>query len=428
MPTYSAVEVLVKDFGSVKVTATSDDGLGSMQVLAAGDRYPVLADGKEHTVLLGDLSGENSIYVIADKPVTLQKVVWSKDLTPDATVTALAKPAVTVEPAKLDEGTAQDVVISWGAVENAAEYELEFNGAKQTLTETSYTIAAADVAALAVGEYPISVIAKPVATSSKYVASEAGEGKLTIKKVETGGTEVTLTWDFSSAAWQAALEAAAASAKGTNQANWTVTLDGLTYTSGTKNGKWDASGFIQPNGGGSTTERVFSFTAPADGVLKVTAATASAGNAREYVVSDASGVDQTKSVDSQETVEFNVNPVSASMNLSSSTRKQVPPPRKITFGTSPLLNGRANFLPWAILEWILLPPGISLLTVSPSTPCRRTAGTLPTSRRAAAAAPPTVCSRSPSARQENCPSRYPTPALPPIWPVSLPWLLVMPPP
>ena len=244
VPTYSAVEVLVKDFGSVKVTATSDDGLGSMQVLAAGDRYPVLADGKEHTVLLGDLSGENSIYVIADKPVTLQKVVWSKDLTPDATVTALKKPAVTVEPAKLDEGTAQDVVISWGAVENAAEYELEFNGAKQTLTETSYTIAAADVAALAVGEYPISVIAKPVATSSKYVASEAGEGKLTIKKVETGGTEVTLTWDFSSAAWQAALEAAAASAKGTNQANWTVTLDGLTYTSGTKNGKWDASGFI----------------------------------------------------------------------------------------------------------------------------------------------------------------------------------------
>ena len=196
VPTYSAVEVLVKDFGSVKVTATSDDGLGSMQVLAAGDRYPVLADGKEHTVLLGDLSGENSIYVIADKPVTLQKVVWSKDLTPDATVTALAKPAVTVTPAKLDEGTAQDVVISWGAVENAAEYELEFNGAKQTLTETSYTIAAADVAALAVGEYPVSVIAKPVATSSKYVASEAGESKLTINKVESGVTEVTLTWDF----------------------------------------------------------------------------------------------------------------------------------------------------------------------------------------------------------------------------------------
>ena len=306
VPTYSAVEVLVKDFGAVKVTATSEDGLGSMQVLAAGDRYPVLADGKEHTVLLGDLAGENSIYVIADKAVTLQKVAWSKDLTPDATVTALKKPVVTVAPAKLDEGTAEDVVISWGEVENAAEYELDFNGAKQTLTTTSFTVAAADVAALAVGEYPVSVIAKPVATSSKYVASEAGEGKLTINKVQSGATEVTLTWDFASAEWQAALEAAAASAKGTNQASWTVSLDGFTYTSGTKNGKWDASGFIQPNGGGSTTERVFSFTAPADGVLKVTAASASAGNAREYVVDDASDVDQTKGVDAQETVDFNV--------------------------------------------------------------------------------------------------------------------------
>ena len=268
VPTYSAVEVLVKDFGSVKVTATSDDGLGSMQVLAAGDRYPVLADGKEHTVLLGDLSGENSIYVIADKPVTLQKVVWSKDLTPDETVTALKKPAVTVEPAKLDEGTAQDVVISWGAVENAAEYELEFNGAKQTLTETSYTIAAADVAALAVGEYPISVIAKPVATSSKYVASEAGEGKLTIKKVETGGTEVTLTWDFSTEAWQSKLSPLGTA--GTDiTTTWNVTVDGLTFYSVQKN-RWNTT-YIQAGGSGSATDRVFTFTAPAKGVLKVTA-------------------------------------------------------------------------------------------------------------------------------------------------------------
>ncbi len=275
VPTYSAVEVLVKDFGSVKVTATSDDGLGSMQVLAAGDRYPVLADGKEHTVLLGDLSGENSIYVIADKPVTLQKVVWSKDLTPDATVTALKKPAVTVEPSKLDEGTAQDVVISWGAVENAAEYELEFNGAKQTLTETSYTIAAADVAALAVGEYPVSVIAKPVATSSKYVASEAGEGKLKINKVVTGG-EKTLTWNFTDAAWQT--ELASKGAAGSDITNWVSTLDGLTWTSTAKS-KWNNNrpvgtetwAYIQAGGKGSATDRVFSFTAPAAGTLKVTA-------------------------------------------------------------------------------------------------------------------------------------------------------------
>ena len=71
-------------------------------------------------------------------------------------------------------------------------------------------------------------------------------------------------WDFSSAAWQSALEAGAASAKGSNQANWTVSVDGLTYTSGSKNGKWDASGYIQPNGSGSTTERVFTCRRKAD--------------------------------------------------------------------------------------------------------------------------------------------------------------------
>ena len=273
VPAYSAVEVLTKGYGSVKVTATSDDGLGSMQVLAAGDRYPVLADGKEHTVLLGDLAGENSIYVIADKAVTLQKIAWSKSLTPDATVTALSTPVVTVTPNKLDEGTAEDVVISWDAVENAAEYEFDFNGAKQTLTETSYTIAAADVAALAVGEYPVSVVAKPVATSTKYVASEAGEGKLTIKKVVAGG-EVTLTWDMSSSEWQTAL--AAAGSKGTAIANWNMTVDGLQWYS-TEKSKWnndvkvedDTYYYIQAGGTGKTSNHYLKFTAPAEGTLTV---------------------------------------------------------------------------------------------------------------------------------------------------------------
>ena len=196
VPTYSAVEVLTKGYGSVKVTATSDDGLGSMQVLAGGDRYPVLADGKEHTVVLGDLAGENSIYVIADKPVTLKKVAWTKDLTQDVTVQKLATPSVTVTPNKLDEGTEEAVVIFWPAVANAADYILTFNGAEQTLTEPTFTIAAADVAALAEGEYPVTVVARPVPTSSKYEKSEEGKSKLTINKVVSGETEITLTWDF----------------------------------------------------------------------------------------------------------------------------------------------------------------------------------------------------------------------------------------
>ncbi|MBQ9820407.1 MAG: DUF4957 domain-containing protein [Bacteroidales bacterium] len=305
VPASSAVEILTSGYGAVKVTAVSSDGLGTVQVLAGGDRYVVLADGQEHTVLLGDLTGENSIYVLAGGAVLLQKITWTKDLTPDAALEALAAPKVTVTPSKLDEGTAEDVVIAWNAVANAADYVLTFKGTEQVLTETSFTLAAEEVAALKVGEYPVSVIARPVSTSSKYAASNAGEATLQVNEVVIGG-EVTLSWDFSSAAWQSALETDAASAQGTNQAGWTVSVDGLTYTSGSKNGKWDASGYIQPNGSGSTTERVFTFTAPADGTLIVTASSAKSGEARAVAVKDAAGEEMTQSVDAKSDLEFEV--------------------------------------------------------------------------------------------------------------------------
>ena len=309
VPSYSAVEILTKDYGSVKVTATSSDGIGSLQVLAGGDRYPVLADGKEHTVALGDLSGENSIYVIANSALTLQKVAWSKDLTQDATVTALKKPTVTVTPNKLDQGTAEDVVIAWGAIENAADYELEFNGAKQVLTETSYTVLAADVATLAVGEYPVSVIARPVATSTKYEASEAGESKLTINKVETGATEVTLTWDFSTEAWQSQLSPLGTAATDITT-TWNVSSEGLTFYSTQKN-RWNTT-YIQTGGTGTVTDRVFTFTAPAKGTLKVTVSNtgSSADMAREVAVVVGDAAAQTKpggfSANTPDVVEFEI--------------------------------------------------------------------------------------------------------------------------
>lgn len=305
IPSYSAVEVLTSGYGSVKVMATSEDGLGAVQVLVAGDRYPVLADGKVHTVNLGDLTGENSIYVLANNAVTLKQITWTKDLTPDETVMTLATPELTVSPTKMEKGSEVDVVVSWNAVENAEDYVLTFNGAEAILSETSYTIPATDLAALAIGEYTVTVVARPVVTSSKYVASKAAEATFKINKPAPVGGEVTLTWDFSSAEWQAALAAAAPLAKGTNQANWTVTLDGLTYTSGSKNGKWDTT-YIQPNGGGSATERVFSFTAPANGTLKITAASANSSETRTLAVLDATEVEQTKEVLEQTVLEFEV--------------------------------------------------------------------------------------------------------------------------
>lgn len=263
VPSYGGIEILTNGFGSVKVTAESDDGFGSVQVIAGGDRYALLADGKEHIVNLGDLNGENSIFVIADQEITLKKVVWTKDLTPEPTKIILDTPTVTVSPSKVKVKSTEDVVISWTEVENAAMYTLtSYDGATITLEKTSYTIPGDEVAKFATGDYEFTVVAKPVGTSSKYVESEAGKAKLT---VEPDAADVVLEWDFSSTVWQTAL--AGVGAPNTDITGWDLTVDGLTFLSPSKS-KYNTT-FIQAGGKGKTTDRVFKFVAPAAGTLKV---------------------------------------------------------------------------------------------------------------------------------------------------------------
>ena len=272
-PEYSAVGVLTEGYGAIVVTAQGESGIETMQVLAGGDRYTILADGEPHKVVLGDLAGENNIYVLASSAVTLTKVEWTKDLTPDQTVFPLAKPAITLSATSLDEGTAEAVTVSWAAVENAASYVL--TGLGQSLTFTAdqpleLAVPAEQVAVLPVGEYEITLTAYPVETSNKYSASETATATFKIKKVVLGG-EVTLTWDFSSDAWAAAIAAIGTS----NNTEVDLTVDGLsvqsgggsikTYDTGRDEFKWA----IQHGGKGSATKRYFQFTAPASGTLKV---------------------------------------------------------------------------------------------------------------------------------------------------------------
>ena len=262
VPSYGGIEILTNGFGSVKVTAESADGFGTVQVIAGEDRYALLADGSEHTVNLGDLAGENSIFVIADQEITLKKVVWTKDLTPDPDRIILKTPVVTVEPGKVKEKSAEDVVISWTEVENAAMYVLTTYDCTITTIKTSYTIPGEEIAALATGEYEFTVVARPVGTSSKYAESEAGTAKLI---VEPDAADVVLEWDFSSQKWQTAL--GEVGAPNTDITGWDLTVDGLTFLSPSKS-KYNTT-FIQAGGKGSTTDRVFKFVAPAAGTLKV---------------------------------------------------------------------------------------------------------------------------------------------------------------
>lgn len=82
------------------------------------------------------------------------------------------------------------------------------------------------------------------------------------------GAAIHKDWNFSSSAWQTALTSSAASAQDTDQKNWSVSNDDLTYTAGNANSKWSTT-YIQPGGAGSESQRYFSFTAPVAGTITV---------------------------------------------------------------------------------------------------------------------------------------------------------------
>ena len=266
VPQYSAVGILTSGYGSVKVLAEGVDA--TVEVVAGGDRYPVLADGVEHTVVLGDLAGENDIYVIADKELTLKKISWTTKLDPEVKVKPLAAPSIVITPAKVEVESTEDVVVSWGAVENAADYVYTWKGAETVTTETGFTIPGAEVAALAVGEYPVAVKARPVPTSTKWLESGVAEAVL---KVEKTGNEVTLVWDFNAKAWTDKF-AASFTAINNNETAPDFNLDGLRVLAGggsIKYNVYEGNYFIQTGGAGDKTKRNFQFDAPAPGTLKV---------------------------------------------------------------------------------------------------------------------------------------------------------------
>ena len=293
VPQNNALQFRAAGVGAVEVT-TLDGGVNSsVQVVVGTDRYVLLADGETHKVVLGDLVGENDIYVLAGSAVTVTSVVWTDDLTPENTVETLAAPKVTLDASSLDQGTEQAVTASWAAVENAASYEVTFNGKKSEVTEPAFVIDAATIAGLMVGEYEISVVAKPVSTSTKYAASQAGTATLKIKKVIIGG-QVSLIWNFDDAAFD---EAAAQIGTSDNKAA-DAYFNGLHIESlgGTMKVENRAEGrFLRTGGGGKLTSRRVSFVVPKDGpgTLKVIGGNPSGSTTDETVLTITANINET---------------------------------------------------------------------------------------------------------------------------------------
>lgn len=181
--------------------------------------------------------------------------------------TKLATPVVTLDPAKVTVGASSAVTASWAAVDGAASYAVAFNGgAPETVNATTYTVSAATVAALAVGEYTISVVANPADASAQ--ASDAGTAKLTVADASTPGGG-TYTWNFTDAAFDDYYTQIGEANNDAFNAVW----DGLTIVSGKtiKCGTNSGMRYIQTGGAGTATQRCFSFEATASGKLKVVA-------------------------------------------------------------------------------------------------------------------------------------------------------------
>lgn len=215
--------------------------------------------------------GDHTMYVTA-KPAGEYK--FRKSPAGSATLsvsdTKLKAPVVKLAPAKVEVGASSEVIASWEAVDNAASYKVTFNGSEETVTTASYTIPAATVAALAVGEYVISVVALPA--SADMQASDAGTAKLTVADKSQGGEGETLTWDFSDPGFDTYYTAIGEA----NNVEYTDTWNGLSIVAGGGSIKVGTNAslnmrYIQAGGAGSNVKRYLKFTASAAGKLTVVA-------------------------------------------------------------------------------------------------------------------------------------------------------------
>ena len=262
-PSSSALAFKANGVGSVKVT-TEDTGFNStVLVLAAGDRYTIPADGKEHIVILGDLVGDNEIFVVAGSPVTITKVEWSTELTPEDLTTKLATPTVSITPDSFVEGNAErvEVVVSWAAVENANDYAVTFNGTEYITKELSYTISADVLATLEFDDFDVTVVARPLSTSTKYLKSDAGKASFS---VEPASFPDTSDWVFTDSVWDEIWPAIDPSQGGVDR-NFSFKKQGLTIANTGSGGIKQTKGYFDNNGSDTKGKGqiCFSFKLPA---------------------------------------------------------------------------------------------------------------------------------------------------------------------
>ena len=275
-----SVDMLLSDPGktgaSVVVALYDDNGLTVL-----GGAVASAANPEVQKIVVPEVHGEGTVYLYSTGAVSITKLGWSEDTL--ALDKVLETPKPVVEPVTLTEGDETAVTITWDAIPNAATYVVVFNKrAQDPQTETTFTVAAEDIAELKAGLYTFTVQAFPSDIDLYYQTSEKGNASFAIQPKGGGGeqVEVTWTWDFSAADWQE--QFATYGAANTDITNWNLTYDNLTIVSTAKS-KYNTT-FFQWGGKGSTSDRYMKFTAPEQGTLKVWASNTGSSNAADRFV------------------------------------------------------------------------------------------------------------------------------------------------
>ena len=305
VPTEGYISFKVNKPGSVDLLLVDPDKTGASVVVALYDDNGLAVQGgavassanpEVQKIVVPEVKGEGTIYLYSTGAVTLNLLAWSEDVLAGNRVLETPKPVV--EPVTIQEGEAADVTVTWEAIDNAASYIVVFNKkAYEPQTETSFTVAGEDVAALKAGLYTFTVQAFPREGDIYYQKSELGNASIAIQP--KGGeeqVEVTLTWDFSDSDWVAAFEKNFT--KINNNENVSFQVNGLDVVGGGTL-KYNKSGdvyFIQMGGKGSASQRAFQFDAPESGTLKVWAS--NTGDGEDLTRTVAVAVDGTQ-IDAQ---------------------------------------------------------------------------------------------------------------------------------
>ena len=183
VPSDGALGILVDRPGALVISTRSNgDGQAFLAVSQDGVVKAGLPVGVNNSQVILDgiaADSETMVYIYPTAPIILAGLQWTDDIE-EGGAKVLDTPVLSIDKTEVSQGEAETVTVSWDAVSKAGSYDVTFNGATSNVAGTSFAIS---TASLEVGEYTVSVLAKPAADDLVREASASAEISFTVKEV-----------------------------------------------------------------------------------------------------------------------------------------------------------------------------------------------------------------------------------------------------